>query len=363
MFRKGEELSSGQLVPIIIIILGFGLGVLALYSIFSNDSLENRDICRLSILERATVPGKLTPLTCQTEKVCITIDDGAILGFGGKDTSCKQFAGEKNVRTVKLKVNGGVNDARATETIQREVANAMYDCWVMTGQGKLDIFPPTDSDQGVAWSIIDQATESSGLTSLSAKPSCIVCSRVAFSDALYEADAKFNFLRNINYNNFLSTQFVPGTSKTYTEVFSGTSGTGYGAIAQQEANSPTKFNVSSQLAIVFAQIKVSGETPKSAFWKSLETGSIMGGIAAISTPGSILSLPIVIVKILAVGAVSTNLALNAENNLAQSQAISTATCGEFESTIEGQKGCSLVKLMNWNVEDINSLCYTLEGNL
>lgn len=361
--EKRGELTSTQIVTIILALVGFALVGLALYSIFEDDSLTNRDICRLSILSRATVPAlgqQLVPLNCQTEKICITVD--------GKNNDCKQFAGEKNVRKVEVKVDGGLNDARAIETIQREVANAMYDCWLMTGQGKLDIFPPGNSD-GSTWSFVEQITAEMDLNSVSVKPSCIVCSRLAFSDALYESDKQFNFLKDIDYNNFMSTQVVPGTTRTYTSVFTGESGTGYASIAQEESlgEKPKGFNEpkgSSHFAVVFAQIKVSGEEPKDQFWNTLKAGGIVGGVAAVSSPGSILSVPLTIIKILTVGAISTNLAFNAESTTSENQAISAATCGNFESTIEGQKGCSLVKLMDWNVNEVNSLCSGgIEGNL
>lgn len=369
MDKKGE-LTSAQLTTIILAIIGFILAGLVLYNVFEDESLTNRDLCRLSVLSRATVPTagqQFVPLNCQTEKICITTEGGGFLGFGGKNNSCKQFAGEKNIRTVEVKVDGSINDLKAVETIQREVANAMYDCWLMTGEGKMDIFPPGE-DVGTAWSVLEQLGASIELNALAVKPSCIVCSRVAFSDALYEADKKYNFMKNINYNNFMSTQVVGNTGKTYTSLFTSGSGSGYGSIAQKEATEPRPLginppNASSHLSIVFAQIKVSGETPEDAFWTSLQTGGIMGGVAAVSSPGGLLSLPAWLIKILAVGAVSTSLAYDAETTTRENQALSAATCGQFESTSDGQKGCSLVKLMDWNVTNINSLCYNIEGNL
>ncbi len=417
MERKGE-LTSTQVVTIILAIIGFVLVGLGLYTIFEDDTLTNRDLCRLSILSRATVPSagqQFVPLNCQTEKICITVDDGAIFGFGGKDTSCKQFAGEKNIRTVEVKVSENqIKNDKAVDTIQREVANAMYDCWLMTGQGKLDIFPPGDGTSTPAVEFLKQLGAGVDLNVVTVKPSCIVCSRVAFSDALYEADKKFNFLKDINLNNFLETQRVPGTEKSYNFMFTGEEGTGYGSIAQDEGISAyigkttltekeyqdfknlvtnTKFvmtpeqralyeeavktkasaevylgkfkrpTASNQLSIIFAQIKVSGETSKDAFWNAMTTGGIAGGVAAISSPGSVLSLPVGILKVLGFGAVATTLAYSAEANTIANHALSATTCGQFESTDAGQKGCSLVKLMNWDAKNVNSLCYNIEGNL
>ncbi|MEK6894616.1 MAG: hypothetical protein AABX10_04085 [Nanoarchaeota archaeon] len=371
MKRKGE-LTSTQVITIILAIIGFVLVGLGLYTIFEDDSLTNRDLCRLSILSRATVPSagqQFVPLNCQTEKVCITVDDGAILGFGGKDTSCKQFAGEKNIRTVEVKVsqNALVND-KAVDTIQREVANAMYDCWIMTGQGKLDIFPPGDGTSTPATEFLKQLTAGVDLNVVPVKPSCVVCSRVAFSDALYESDKEFKFLKYIDFNRFLeSQQPVPGTEKSYTSIFTGEEGTGYGSIAESESTGtkPIGYSVTSsnQIAVVFAQIKVSGETESSAFWNAMITGGIAGGIAAISSPGSVLPLPVGILKVLGVGAVATTLAYSAEANTNANHALSATTCKQFESTMAGQKGCSLVRLMSWDAKNVNSLCYNIEGNL
>lgn len=408
--NKRGELTSTQIVTIILSIIGFVLAGLGLYTIFEDDSLTNRDLCRLSILSRATVPTagqQFVPLNCQTEKICITVDS--------KDNSCKQFAGEKNIRKVELKISEKeIKNAEAVKTIQKEVANAMYGCWLMTGKGKLDIFPPGEGTSTPAADFLMQLGASVDLLSIKVNPSCIVCSRVAFSDALIEADKKYHFLKDIDYNNFLSTQTVPGTNQNYLDAFTGQKGTGYGSIAQDETISAylgkttltneeyeefkklianakfittpeqratydeiirtkentiaylskfTKPQGTNQMAIMFAQIKVSADTPQDAFWNAMTTGGVMGSIAAVTGPGSLLSVPAWAVKILTVGGVSTYLAYDAEAKTTANQALSVNTCGVFESTQANQKGCSLVKLMDWNVNEVNSLCYNIEGNL
>lgn len=365
---KRGELSSAALVTIILAVVGFILVGLALYNIFKDDSLTNRDLCRLSVLSRATVPSagqQFVPLNCQTEKICLTVD--------GDNNDCKQFAGERNVRKVELKVDGGLNDAKAVENIQREVANAMYDCWLMTGQGKLDIFPPGAATSSPASKFFEQIAATTDLASLEVKPSCIVCSRLAFSDALYEADRKLEaeknsgFLKNIDFNNFMSTQTVGNTGKTYTSIFTGGSATGYSSIAQKENTSlvagikaPV---VSNQISVIFAQIKVSDVDPQDQFWNTLTNGAILGSIGIATSPGSVTNVPLGLFKVAIVGAVSTALAFDAESTTQENQALSAATCGQFESTSREQRGCSLVKLMNWNVNEINSICNNIEGNL
>ena len=78
---KRGELTSTQLAMIILAVVGFLIIGFALYKVFNNDSLTNRDLCRLSIVSRATVPGiaqQAVPLNCFTEKVCITVDKSFI---------------------------------------------------------------------------------------------------------------------------------------------------------------------------------------------------------------------------------------------------------------------------------------------
>jgi len=241
----------------------------------------------------------------------------------------------------------------------------------------IDIFSKGGGDPvNFAENILREISDSIDLKKVVVKPSCIVCSRVAFSDSLYEADRKLEteknsgFLKNIDFNNFMSTQLVGNTGKTYTSIFTGGSGAGYSAIAQKEVseNKPlgsTEASSSSQLAIIFAQIKVSGVDPTNQFWNTLKAGGIAGGIAAVSSPGSIFSLPVALFKVITVGAVSTYLAYDSEAATKENQAISHYVCGDFESqNSEQQRGCSLVKLMNWNVNDVNSLCTGgIEGNL
>ncbi len=424
MIRRGE-LSSGQLVMIILAVAGFAIAMLFLFGIFKNQDLTERELCRLSVLSRATVPGvaqQAVPLNCFTEKVCITVDDGSVLGIGGKDNSCKQFAGEKNVRTVEVKLGEGLGGQKAIDTIQREVANSMFDCWMMTGQGKMDIFK---SGEG---GFVDEALDYTSLSIQQIKPKCIVCSRVAFSDAL-TSHKNANVLKEINYNEFMSREKVPGSSLTYFQAFTDEGiGSGYGAIGSSEdklakyydklkddvfsdaeveeikailfeqfgpqisLEDKAKINdlkpltiksffnnfdrsvksKDNQIAIVFTQIKVPSVPADTQFWNTLRNGAIVGGFSMISGPGKIASFLIpgagwvkALVKVAAVGATSLNLALTAEGQTGTNQALSVATCGKFESKVGGeQQGCSLVKLVNWDVNTINSLCTGgIEGNL
>jgi hypothetical protein len=422
---KRGEFTSTQVATWVVIIVGFAIAVFFIYNVFNNKDLAERDACRLSLLARATVPSALEqelPLNCQSQKICITLDKsipqrlketftGAAIS---EKSECEQFAGEENVgKPIKVNLD---NPLGAAQKIQEAVANAMYDCWLMTGEGKLDIFSgkykPSDS-LGDKWA--SDILEWTSIDIPQIKPACLVCSKVAFSKELTSDSRWASVSREINYNRFLSTQQVPQSSLTYLQTFTDQGvGSGYGAIEQTEnkltkyagdtsltpaqvpeiravlneqfRNNPVELKkindmndeallkyvksmpkieskASSQIAIVFAQIKVPKIDPNDQFWSTFRNGAVLGGAAAISGPGKVASFFIpgpgwmkALYKIAAVGGTSLALAFEAEGQTEANQALSAATCGNFSSTRKDQMGCSLVKLMNWDVNSINSLC-------
>ena len=364
MERRGE-LSSQQIVVIVLALGAFIIAALFLFGVFNNEDLTERELCRLSILERATVPSvaaQAIPLQCTTEKICITADKNfiekikdaftrpaAAIG-AGKKSDCKQFAGEQNVREVKVKMNSNPShQAETVKTIEREVANAMYDCWAMTGQGKLDIGTPASGDS-IEAKLASVAVEEVDLSVKDINPICIVCSRVAFSDALIQADKdlKLGPLDRLNYNDFMSRELVPRSSLTYLQTFTDESvGAGYGVASQSEGfrkfigkeisdadlaeikdtlrkqfegkmneNIPGKdetygnyidkltkekiksqlnvleradYSRDNQLSVVFTQIKVPSIKPEDQYWRTFKSGAIVGALGAVSGPGKIAS--------------------------------------------------------------------------
>ncbi|MEK6909050.1 MAG: hypothetical protein AABX23_03300 [Nanoarchaeota archaeon] len=429
--KKGDLVSS-QLALIIATIVGFAILAFALFQVFENRDLSERDLCRLSIISRATVPSvvqQAIPLNCHTEKICITVNEGffdSFTIFGNQKSDCKQFAGEKNVADIKVKMSSDIGEQTQTlETIQRKVANAMFDCWYMTGQGKMDIFTQSSNyGKDIEDILANTATETLGLAIPKIKPACVICSRVAFSDKLIEADKQLKqlgILKQINYNTYMSREKVPRSSLTYFQAFTDPSaGTGYSSIGDTEGlsqyfgktdltpeefanakavlleqfkNQPVekaeiekmlepklvsylanlkKATSSNQIAIVFSQIKVPSIKEDDAFWNTLQNGAILGGITALSGPGKIASFLIpgpgwykALFTIAAVGGTSLSLASDASSAVSANQALSAATCGKFESTLSEteKKGCSLVKLMNWDVNSINGICNLIEGKL
>lgn len=351
MFKRGE-LTSAQIITLIlsigalVVLLGFA------YLFFSgNDTLIDREACHLSVITRATAPSAAqsgVPLECRTSKICLSIS--------GKKDSCNQFIGEEGVSYVKLPNN----EEDAARVIMENSANAMFDCWSMTGQGKLDIF--------------GKAFQSLGET----KSSCIICSRVALSDEILE---KFPGIReNIDFNRYLERNNPPGLSRTYLDIFTGESGTStYSTVEENVFESeldklakardtspevkealgdlPT---VSNQIAFIFAQRKT-----KLGFWDGALSGATLGSSAivgiAVTVPGAksvIASGGGALASLLFVGGTSGFAAVNSWQN----QMASAAYCGTLASSLDNpEQGCSLVRGVDYDVKKINQICDIIEG--
>ncbi len=417
-----------QIALLVLAILGFVLAAMFLFGVFENKELSERELCRISILSRATISGIIenaAPLNCFTEKICLTPKKSFLKSFGGSEkSSCKQFAGEINVRAVEVVVdNNPEHQKESADIIQREVANAMFDCWAMTGQGKLDIW---STGGGIDLTQAKGIFNTLGLTVKKLAPHCIVCSRVAFSDDFFSIENSKNnneVLARIDFNSFFSKEKVPGSSLTYLQTFTDESvGSGlmtdskinhnilaqsYGKndLSSDEINQIKNFLKSKipdgedipselddeiklkeyfgsrplpvdsrQMAIVFAQMKVSSEEPNDVFWKTLKKGAVMGGVSLGGAANSLISLtPLAkvakfAIELVALGAVSTTLAYKAEGITVANQALSAAVCGSLESKDKDKdkdvKGCSFVKLMDWSADNLNTLCSGgIEGNI
>lgn len=374
---KRAQIAPTTIVGLVLVIGGLILGFLFYFGIFGNKNLEERDLCRLSILSRATAPavaGQALPLNCFTEKICITVEGDSAPSlspfaiFGEKKSDCEQFAGEKNVVDIEVKINKDLADqGRTIKTIEKLYADAMFDCWTMTGEGKLEVFRgETDGAVSTTFDVLATLAGSDlGQIARTIKPQCIVCSRVALSDKLVKADEDYKVLSGLDFKKYLATQKVPdGSGLTYLQKFTDES---VGSFANSEVNlKPVdeKFKAlfSNQLAIIFMQIKTEGTPEDIAKEAAFLTGATIGG-GLITTPlgkatgvlgGVFLTLG------------GSGLAyLGAENIAKENQAISLASCNEYEKdNKKASLGCSLIKPVKWEINEVNSLCSGgIKGNL
>jgi len=360
--EKRGEVSSQQIIMIVLAIAGFIVVVMFLSLFFDQGNMTNRELCKLSIIERATLPlgTQIVPLQCTTEKICISTS--------GKTDACEQFAGEENIRGVKINLD---KPEKAKEIIERETANTIFDCWAMTGEGKLGIFGKE--------ALSELFSKWLGVGEEITKPKCIICSRLAIAE-----DVKGNeTLKNVNVNQYMAKNKVPGSSLTYLQTFTDASVRTLPIVPKTNYSEElTKANEAlgvanemgvDQLAIIFTQMLWKD---KNAIDQAYLTGGIVagasvfiGGVLIATGVGAVVGLPL-IAKGVAVGAavggvVGFTAGVSTGHTQYQNQIMTAGHCGELKNSFEkGEKGCSFVKTISWDVNVVNNLCGGgIEGNL
>jgi hypothetical protein len=363
MNRIGQ-LTSRQIVIVVLAILGFIIAMGFLFYIFNQEQMNSQELCHLSLLERATAPivAGAIPIQCTTGKICITSESGG---------ECKEFAGESDVQRIRVDIGEKTEEqVKARKKIEEVNANAFYDCWRMTGGGRLDIFGHNDGEN-LAISLADKAIRgTTGYFSEEIRPKCIVCSRVAIGEDIYKAKGGKETLESINVNRYLREENVPGSSRTYLETFSGGENLGgYAEFAVEEAVNGTKdFKGIAQIAYVFMQIKVSDANSKEEYWTNFNSNLIVGGAAALTPAGSVITKVFGpwgwLIKGAGIAAVSYKYASKTEETIRGNQLIAAGACGEFQTRLNEKQGCSLTKAVEWDADIIRNLCSGgIKGNL
>lgn len=345
MTEKRGELTSTQLPLLILALVGFVILLVFMYTIFNNQSGTNDEICRVSVLTRATAPDiaqSSIPLKCTTDKICISLS--------GRDSECPQFAGEK-AESIRLSGNPGnlADFAAMRTTIEQTLANSMYDCWKMMGTGKLDLY-------GSGW-------KSLGLASDTGKATCVICTRVALGNDVVKA----GFPEKIQLGDYLKNQKVPPDYQTsYLEAFTDNQFDNYPSVQQVDSylqsNKILKddsvklsgLQSGNQLAIVFAQNKPTQWDSVAKNWAYGIFGSMLSAGRISGQAGLVLGLA------------ETGVAAYGVANAYSGQHAAVVQCRDVvasEAAVkdsgEGDRfrhGCSLIETLPYNVNDINTLC-------
>ena len=118
MMNKRGELTTAQLVTIIILIVSF---IIILFLIFRLNPGEqsNKEICHNSVVLRDKSIGLSGPLDCRINYLCIS---------GGDDCDATS--------TSKVEIN--LNSKESKNQIMEAIAKEMADCWYMFGEGKVN---------------------------------------------------------------------------------------------------------------------------------------------------------------------------------------------------------------------------------
>jgi hypothetical protein len=171
--EKRGELTSKQLITIIILILSFAIIIMFFILLNPGDTTDS-EICRNSVVLRGSLPlgADTIKLKCKTKDIC--------LNMGG---DCDIVRDD----LVSIKVN-------SKEEVIEELALLLWDCWYVMGEGKVNYM-------------------SAGLGN--GETYCSLCSRVNFDDkikALYEDEGGIPYSRIYAYQQ--STK-IPERDETF----------------------------------------------------------------------------------------------------------------------------------------------------
>ncbi|MEM2933029.1 MAG: hypothetical protein QW622_02370 [Candidatus Pacearchaeota archaeon] len=181
--------------------------------------LSEKEACRQSVILRSNLIARgleLVPLQCKTIQLEI------------KDTD--------------------------EEKIKQKIANAMYDCWDMLGEGKID-FTGTLLREGPV-------------------RRCIICSKITFDDSVKKKLAG----KEIEIYDYLLTTIIPVKNITYAQYLLGTESPGI----QIKSEAP-KINPSLDYVVIYQEIKGVGkdETVGQSIadvFTGMTTGAVAGGV-------------------------------------------------------------------------------------
>jgi hypothetical protein len=355
MEKKKADMTSTVLITVILAVIGFII-ILLVYARFAWTESVNKETCHQSVIYRATLPAfagskEYVPLKCKTSKICIT---------SASNGKCREFENAKGVTRLKV-----INK----EQIEQAVAKEIVDCWETMGQGKLSLFSQWISE---AYGFQDVLS------------SCVICSRVAF-DKENLIKSKID-VKEIDVMNYMTNHIIPGKKASYYEYLAGEKGKlsieddNFNKVVEEisklknnieEAKEEVAENISKnyepdELSVMFMQVTA----PKysSVFKNTVYSLLGLGGFIAVSplskTAGKIGqtacgSAPMVcaVLAIVGVGIGAGYQAYTVFNN----NAIAAGYCGDVSVGEKAETGCSVVRTVNYGVEDLSKYCSVIES--
>jgi hypothetical protein len=403
--KKGE-LTGNQIVTTIIILAGFAI-VAFFYWQISWSGRVDKETCHESVIFRGSLsevsgsvsgaaPGAgaaagagaqaFVPLKCQTTKTCVTA------GLtGGK---CSDFENLKGIEKVKVK---------GAEQVERVIAQNIVDCWEMMGEGRVKLFSQKWAE-----------TYGAGLV----YPSCVICSRIAFDmKGLEKAGITKEQLAAVDINNYMMTHLIPGKDITYYEFLVGnapaklnikdnlldlqkeveeqkatqtaagtteTAATGVvggsieGDIVRVQttiAGELTDLDKSNdvnlqdkEIAVLFMQIsspkhgeaalnvgKTALNTAVTSFTtapKATQSGART--VAKLCTSGGWVGPAVC-------GAILIIAGIYQQGNIAYNRAVTMGYCGDVSIGTDARDGCSVVRTVGYNIDEISKYCAVVES--
>lgn len=225
--EKKAQMNWSVFLAVVIIIVSF-IVILFFYWQYNWKGEINKQTCHQSAVLKASMPKILDrpvavlPLRCKTEKICITEK------FFG--TECKGFKGEKDIDVRRV----STDEKKQIEEIKDIIANSLYDCWSMMGEGKLDIF-------------------SREFAAKKYSSRCVICARIDFDNELKEElKGERGYISGLS--EYLDTKPIPNKNMNYSQFLIGFKGERpYGQLLEKgEGPGQDIFEIEQQ-AIVFQE--------------------------------------------------------------------------------------------------------------
>ena len=251
MKNQKAEITSSQLVKIILLVVGFVILMLVFPTLLNEEEID-RETCHASVILRGTIPDitgtgskNIVNLKCQTAKFCIT---DKVFGKG----DCEEFKEKEKFETIR------VSKDKTQEEINRFVARELASCWNMMGRGEIQIFT----------------------RELTTEKRCVICSRIAFDKSLKE-ELDRGEVKGLG--DYLLTHEVPNQDVSYWDYLAND-------LSSENYNEDLDVFSTEQKAIVF--IEIGNSKAWSWFFKIIE-GAGWGaiGVKTGSVIGSVFGLP------------------------------------------------------------------------
>lgn len=360
--KKGE-LTSEQIVVIVIALIGFGI-IALLYTQLNWGGNVNKQVCHESVILRGSIDfasgiaQNAVPLKCQTEKLCVTGSS-----FGGK---CDDFDKTKGVTYARVSDKNG---------IEKVISQSAVECWNMMGEGYLSLFQQTPSALGIG----------------GVYPTCVICSRIAYDKN--SLNNKGINLNDVNVAEYMQTRLMKDKNITYWQYFSKGNDValsvpssfkfselselqGTNTIPSLDADNKVSAelanpavpsgNVQDELAVIYMQVSAPSHSDVIKNTISLVAGgTALSGGAYLAMPkvvkgvsgkagSAVVRSPWTWIVLAVVGAVQ-------QANVAHNQLITAGYCGDLKSGNSAREGCSAVRVVPFNVTEIKQYCLNIES--
>lgn len=175
MREKKGDLTAKQLITIIILVISFAIIVIFFFLLNLRGTID-KETCRNSILLRGSLPAgrDVVSLECKTQDICLSMGDDCEVSREG-------------MTTIKV---------RSESELMGEMVNILYDCWWMTGEGKVNYL-----SSGIGFE----------------EHYCSICSEVYFDNKI-----KQRYGNGIKYEkiyDYMKQTKVPGKEESYLFYF------------------------------------------------------------------------------------------------------------------------------------------------